>query len=244
MSHPLRQKLSLSGMASVELHPWKESAISLLLPTPSSVHKSCSTRPTIQGKVTLLPSQNASERSLAETLQFWDCPSDDRWPLHHKVDQQAKSHRIPIQYPNNESWELCRRNECEDTTKEWQMFFENAPYRGSQFLDTYDDDDKLVTPTYTKGGSWLTTIGISNSICARATCLITNHAPIGEYRARFHPNKNTSCLCSSTQLETRHHILRQCPLYKGHNCVGYVLSKIVDFLQSNPRAFCFMDSIK
>jgi len=67
MSHPLRQKLSLSGMASVELHPWKESAISLLLPTPSSVHKSCSTRPTIQGKVTLLPSQNASERSLAET---------------------------------------------------------------------------------------------------------------------------------------------------------------------------------
>ena len=172
-------------------------------------------------------------RDPTNSIQFWDCPSDDRWPLHRQADRQAKSHRIPIQYPNRESWELCRRNECEDIIKEWQMFFENAPYRENQFLDTYDDDDNLVTPTYAKGGSWLTTIGISNSICTRATRLITNHAPIGEYRARFFPNKNTSCPCSSTQLETRHHILRQCPLYKSYNRVGYVLSKIVDFLQSN-----------
>ena len=65
-------------------------------------------------------------RDPTNSIQFWDCPSDDRWPLHRQADRQAKSHRIPIQYPNRESWELSRRNECEDIIKEWQMFFENA----------------------------------------------------------------------------------------------------------------------
>ena len=72
-----------------------------------------------------------------------------------------------IQYPNKKSWKLYWQNKCEDTIKEWQIFFKNTLYMGSQ-----------------------------------------------------------------------------CPLYKGYNCVGYVLSKIVDFLQSNPQAFCFMDNIE
>jgi len=114
------------------------------------------------------------------------------------------------------------------------MFFENSPYKANNFLDTYDDNDRIILPTYTKGGGWLNTIGISNSLCVRATRLITNHAPIGEYRARFFPNKANSCACNNNQLEARHH--------KGYNYVGYVLSKIVDFLQTN-RAFYFLDSV-
>ena len=130
----------------------------------------------------------------------------------------------------------------------WQMFFENffenSPYKGNNFLDTYDDDDHIILPTYTKGGGWLNTIGISNSLCTRATRLITNHAPIGEYRARFFPDKTNFCACNNNQLETRHHVLHECPLYRGYNYVGYVLSRIVDFLQTNPCAFCFLDSIE
>ena len=141
-------------------------------------------------------------RDPANSIQFWDCPSEDKWPLHYKVDQQAKSHLIPVRHPNKESWEFCRQSECKDLTKEWQMLFENAPYKGSQFLDTYNDDGHLIIPSYTKGGSWLNTIGISNSICARATRLITNHAPIGEYKARFFPREVNSCPCNNTQLET------------------------------------------
>jgi len=82
------------------------------------------------------------------------------------------------------------------------MLFENAFYKGSQFLDTYDNDGHLITPSYTKGGSWLNTIGISNFICARATRLITNYTPIGEYKARFFPREVNSCPCNNTQLET------------------------------------------
>ena len=58
------------------------------------------------------------------------------------------------------------------------MFFKNTPYRENQSFNTYDDDNNLVTLTYTKGGSWLKFIGISNSICTQATQLITNYAPV------------------------------------------------------------------
>ena len=33
------------------------------------------------------------------------------------------------------------------------MFFENTPYKGNYFLNTYDNDNHLVIPTYSKGGS-------------------------------------------------------------------------------------------
>jgi len=117
------------------------------------------------------------------------------------------------------------------------MFFENALYRGSQFLDIYDNNDNLVTPTYTKEESWLTIIGISNSIYAYAICFITNYTSIDKYKARFYPNKNTSCLYSGTQLKMCHYILYQCSLYKGYNYMEYILSKTIDFLQSNHKLF-------
>ena len=180
----------------------------------------------------------------ANSIQFWDCPSDNRWPLHHRFDSQTKSLRLPIKYPNKESWDYCRKSECDDLILTWQMFFENSQYKGNNFLDTYDNDDHVILPMYTKGGGWLNTIDTSDSTYARATRLITNHASIGKYRARFLPNEANSCACNNNQLETRHHVLRECPLYRRYNYVEYVLSKIVDFLQINPRAFCFLDSIE
>ena len=89
------------------------------------------------------------------------------------------------------------------------MFFENAPYKENHFLDIYGNDDHLITPTYSKGGSWLNTIGTSNSICARVTRLITNHAPTGEYRARFFLDKAILCPCNVAQLKTHHYILHE-----------------------------------
>jgi len=49
------------------------------------------------------------------------------------------------------------------SSKSGKCSSKNAPYRGNQFLNTYNDDDYLVTPTYAKGGSWLKVIGKSNS---------------------------------------------------------------------------------
>jgi len=130
-------------------------------------------------------------RDPANSIQFWDCPSEDKWLLHYKVDQQAKLHLIPVRHPNKEFWEFCRQYECKDLTKEWQMLFENAPYKGSQFLDTYDDDGYLITPSYAKGGSWLNTIGISNSICAELQDLSRITPPLASTKPDFSQEKLT-----------------------------------------------------
>ena len=142
------------------------------------------------------------KKNPANSIHFWNCSSDNRWPLHHKVDTQTKSLQLPIQHPNKEFWDYCQKSECNDLISTWQMFFENSLYKENNFLDTYDNDDHIILPTYTKGGGWLNTIGISNSLYTRATRLITNHAPIGKYRARFFPDKTNSCACNNNQLET------------------------------------------
>ena len=46
-----------------------------------------------------------------------------------------------------------------------------------------------------KGGPWIKSFGFSNSLCARATRAITNHAPIGEYQLCFFPREEFSCPC-------------------------------------------------
>jgi len=124
------------------------------------------------------------------------------------------------------------------------MFFKNSPYKRNNFLNTYDNNDHIIFPTYTKGGGWLNTISISNSLCTSATRLITNYASIDKYRIRFFPDKTNSCVCNNNQLEIQYYVLYKCLLYRGYNYVGYILSRIVDFLQTNPHTFCFLNSIE
>jgi len=54
--------------------------------------------------------------------------------------------------------------------------------KGNHFLDLLDDDLNAIEPSYAKDGPWLQSFGHSNSLYARATRAITNHASIGEYR--------------------------------------------------------------
>jgi len=42
------------------------------------------------------------------------------------------------------------------------------------------------------------------------TRMIMNHAPIGEYRLRFFPNKSFACPCDDYPIEMRVHILHGC----------------------------------
>ncbi|KAF9442627.1 hypothetical protein P691DRAFT_635232, partial [Macrolepiota fuliginosa MF-IS2] len=73
---------------------------------------------------------------------------------------------------------------------------------------------------------------------------ITNHAPIGSFRQQFFPGQyNTTCPCRHV-LETREHILNECPLYERQwmNQERFHINTItglVKFLQDNPKAFAF-----
>ena len=98
-----------------------------------------------------------------------------------------------------------------------------------------------ATPTYAKGGRWMSYIGHSISLCARATRAILNLAAIGEYRARFFPQETYTCPCGQSDIETRRLILTDCPRFAKDRvslpspCIG----DFIKFLTSNLSAFTF-----
>ena len=118
--------------------------------------------------------------------------------------------------------------------------FQASDSKGKHFLDLVDGDDNPIEPSYTRGGSWLKFFGHSNSLCARASRAITNHAPIGEYRIRFFPREDFSCPCGSYPIESRHHILHECRRFNNYwNPRRDLISHFVLFLEFNPGAFAF-----
>ena len=183
-------------------------------------------------------------RDPRNSITFWDCPSDDNWPPHHLVDKESKSSRFNPILPSKPSWDHSRKDKCNSIIQKWQMYFQASDYRGKNFLDLNDNDDKPIQPSYSKGGAWLKHFSLSNSLCTRVTRLITNHAPIGEYRIGFFPNEPSSCPCGQASLETRDHILHNCERYQqSWNPKRDSLKDILTFLDSNPGAFCFQEGI-
>ena len=65
------------------------------------------------------------------------------------------------------------------------MSFQVSNDKGQNFSELLDDDLKLIDMSVSKGGPQLKYFGHSNLLYARATKVIVNHAPIGEYYLRF-----------------------------------------------------------
>ena len=55
----------------------------------------------------------------------------------------------------------------------------------------------------------------SRAIHSRLIQLITGHSFIGEYYRRFVPSESPECPCGEAPIQTRDHILIDCPLYDG-----------------------------
>jgi len=125
------------------------------------------------------------------------------------------------------------------------MYFQASDYKGRNFLELNNNNDKPICPTYSKGRAWLKHFDLSNNtMCAHITRLITNHTPIGKYRKRFFPNEPTACSCSCVPLKTRDHIIHDCKRYKqSWNPKQDSLKDILTFLEFNPGTFYFQEDI-
>ena len=179
----------------------------------------------------------------SNTIEFWECPSKLRWRLHSDVDKDSRSFSSLPSYPTKISWDYCKKIDCDDSLNLWKMTFQASDGKGRNFLDLLDDKFNVIEPHFTKGGPWLQTFGHSNLLCAHAVRAITNHAPIGEYRLRFFPGMDFSCLCSNYPIETRRHILHECRRFNGcWNPRRDSLSHFVMFLTANPNVFAFISS--
>ena len=174
------------------------------------------------------------------SIHFWHCPNKLEWPRHILVDKEAKSaHPLPI-LPDKNLFLFSKKKECDLILKSWQKSFKDSKKKGQLFLDFEDDNERVIKPTYAKGGLWLPHIGISNSICARFTRMMLGHAPIGEYRQRFFPNASVQCPCGEVEVETREHIFMQCRRYDASlRPRDICISSFVEFITGNPTSFCF-----
>jgi len=126
-------------------------------------------------------------KSSSNTINFWDCPSKDKWAHHSIVDKETKQFICNPLLPCKSLWNFSKKIESDSIINEWQMTFQALDYKGNHFLNLLNEEYLPIKPMYVKGGLWLKLLGYSNSLCARATRAIINHALIGEYRLRFFP---------------------------------------------------------
>jgi len=126
----------------------------------------------------------------------------------------------------------------------WQIYFQVSNFKEIYFLDSNNNNNQLIHPTYSKDGAWLKHFGLSNSLCIYITRLITNHTPIGKYRLRFFSSKLYTYLCGNSPIKIRSHILYKCVQYmKSWNLKQESLKDVFIFLKFNSEAFYFQEGI-
>jgi len=89
-------------------------------------------------------------KNSSNTISFWNCSSDNKWPPHLLVNKKLKFHKISSILPSKISWDFSRKEECDSIVKRWQMNFQASDYKGRDFLDLNNDDGNLIC-FYLKG---------------------------------------------------------------------------------------------
>ena len=174
------------------------------------------------------------------SIEFWECPSCLKWGFHHDIDKDSKSFNPLSTYPCKISWDFYKKTDSDNIINQWKMTFQASDGKENHFLDLLDNNFNIIELSYMKGGPWLQAFSHSNLLCAHAMRVITNHAPIGEYRLKFLPNKDFSCPCNNYPIKSRRHILHECKRFNGYwNPRRDLLSHFVMFLVTNPNAFAF-----
>ena len=139
-------------------------------------------------------------------IEFWDmtdCPSKQNWLLHSLVNKDFKSFDSWPIFPCKLSWDYCKKHECNSILPQWKMSFQASDLRGRNFLELLDSDQNPIELSAINGGPWLQHFGHSDSLWARATKAIVNHAPTSEYHLRFFPREEFSCPCGLYPIESR-----------------------------------------
>ena len=150
------------------------------------------------------------------SIEFLECLSHLKWHLHNEIDKETKMFNLNPLYSCKSSWDFSKKCKSKDILKVWKITFQASDLKGNQFWDLLDDDNNIIELSYVKEGSWLKVFSHSNSLCAHATRVITNHAPIGEYRLRFFPREEFKYSCSLYPIESRCHILHECGRFNSY----------------------------
>jgi len=86
-------------------------------------------------------------------IHFWYYPSKAEWPRHKLVDDQVKASSCTPTFPSKESHLFSHKKECDNILCEWQTHFAKSLKKGHYFLNFEDEKERVIKPTYAKGGS-------------------------------------------------------------------------------------------
>jgi len=140
------------------------------------------------------------------SIEFWEYSGCCDWPLFKSVNKETKCFHQMLLLFYKSLWDFSKKRECENIIQNWKMTFQTLGQKCRQFLELVDDDDNLIEPFYTNGGSWLKLIDHSNFLCARAMRAFINHTPTGEYRLCFFPKEEFKCPYGLYPIESRQYI--------------------------------------
>jgi len=183
-------------------------------------------------------------KNLSNTISFWNCSSDNKWPLYLLVDKKLKLHNISSILSSKTSWDFSRKKECDSIVKKWQMHFQVSNYKRRNFLNLNDNDNNFICPTYLKDRAWLKCFSLSNSLYTHITRLITNYTPISKYKQRFFPIHQSHAHVVILLLKQDHIFYMTANDTRSHGTQSKNLSKnVLTFLEFNPGTFCFQESI-
>ncbi|KAF8650324.1 hypothetical protein AX14_008610 [Amanita brunnescens Koide BX004] len=97
----------------------------------------------------------------------------------------------------------------------WRILASSRAFRGQQWLPIRRHKKPFRPAIRNKAATnfFYRLSGNDIATLSRMARAITNHAPTGEYRLRFYPDRSNHCPTCPTQLMTRSHILFSCPRY-------------------------------
>ena len=92
-------------------------------------------------------------KNVLNSINFWDCPSNNNWPLYSIVDKETKEFNLTPLFLCKLSWNFERKSKYDDILKTWKMIFQVFETRDRHFLDFLNDDLHSIEPLYTKEDS-------------------------------------------------------------------------------------------
>ncbi|OCH90074.1 hypothetical protein OBBRIDRAFT_696197, partial [Obba rivulosa] len=148
-------------------------------------------------------------RSNTHHVHIHWCPSHVGIVPNEFVDGEAKE-ALREDAPHDVSISAARSDIIERMRGAWRAQAEQVTYRGRHLALP---SKYWRNPSHTlRGNPFLARMGGDARLFARFTRVVTGHAPVGDFRERFHLDGPVDCLCGHA-VESIQHILWQCPVW-------------------------------
>ena len=190
------------------------------------------------------------ERSEDHHIRIAWCPSHVGIEGNERADHLAKTQESDIDIRPDVLREQYVKTEKERMNKWWQRRAKAPSYVGKNWLPLRRKG-KVFQPTVSssKKNFFMDLADGDVGLMSRITRTLTNHAPTGEFRKRFFPDKPSHCHhCGEDIFQSRCHILTTCSKYSHpfSSLRNFLAEKknadlLVRFLKENPTALTFED---